>query len=232
MYQVYALVNKINGKMYVGSTKRDLKIRLKRHFVKANEGSVCSIHKALRKYGKDNFDIRMIEEFSTRKDMLDGEISWISYFNTYKSKYGYNDTPGGDGGNTNSGKKFSPKWVIGISKSLAGKPQISKRKFSEEIEKEICRLYLEEKKSAYLLGKDFNCNRNTIFNILKRNNLEIRKSNYTGHNNCRNIFSIEQHIDICNMYLIGNISRQELSRKFNCGKTTIRDILLRYNIKL
>ena len=67
MYQVYVIVNQINGKMYVGSTERELKIRWQKHLVKTNEGSLCTLHKAIRKYGRDNFDIRMIEEYSSGK---------------------------------------------------------------------------------------------------------------------------------------------------------------------
>lgn len=75
MYRAYVIVNKINGKMYVGSTERDLTVRLQKHVAKAREGSLCSIHKAIRKYNKDNFDIRMIEEYLTRETMLAGEVN-------------------------------------------------------------------------------------------------------------------------------------------------------------
>jgi group I intron endonuclease len=131
MYQTYVVVNKLNGKIYVGSTERELKIRWQKHLVKVNEGSLCTLHKAIRKYGKDNFDIRMIEEYPTKKAMLVGEIDWISYFDTYKSPYGYNDTPGGEGGNTNGGKKFSEEWKAKISASNKG------REFSEEHKKNL-----------------------------------------------------------------------------------------------
>lgn len=125
-YQVYVVVNKLNDKMYVGSTERELKIRWQKHLVKVNEGSLCTLHKAIRKYGRDNFDIRMIETYPTREAMLAGEIEYIAYFDTYKSEWGYNDTPGGDGGNTNGGKKFSEEWKAKISASNKG------REFSEE----------------------------------------------------------------------------------------------------
>lgn len=72
MYQVYVVVNKSNGKMYIGSTQRELTIRLQKHFAKANEGSLCTLHKAIRKYGKNSFDIRIIEEYPTRAAMLTG----------------------------------------------------------------------------------------------------------------------------------------------------------------
>ena len=136
MYQVYVVVNKVNGKMYVGSTERELKIRWQKHLVKVNEGSQCTLHKAIRKYGKDNFDIRMIEEYSTKDTMFAGEVDWIAYFDTYKSPYGYNDTPGGEGGNTNGGKKFSEEWKAKISASNKG------REFSEEHKKNLSESHL------------------------------------------------------------------------------------------
>lgn len=115
IYQVYAIVNKTNGKMYVGSTERELKMRWQKHLVKVNEGSSCTLHKAIRKYGRDNFDIRMIETYPTKEAMFAGEIEYIAYFDTYKSPWGYNDTPGGEGGNTNGGKKFSKEWKSRMS---------------------------------------------------------------------------------------------------------------------
>lgn len=232
MYCVYIIINKVNDKKYVGCTEKELAIRLQKHVGKANEGSACSIHKAIRKYGKENFEISLVEEYLTRAEMLAGEIKYIADLDTYKSPNGYNDTVGGEGGDTNSGKKFSEEWKLGMSKASAGKNKIDMRRFTEEIEREICRLYVDENKSTYFLGKQFNCQRTTIADILKRHGIEIRKSNYTGHNNGKNLFSIEQEIEICEKYLIGNISRSELARQYNCGKTTVREILLRHNIKL
>lgn len=133
---------------------------------------------------------------------------------------------------TNTGKIFDEEWKTKISKSQAGKPRKSNRRFSDELEIEICRLYVEEEQSTYALGKQFDCSRTTIDDLLKRNGISIRQSNYTGHSNRRNIFSSEQELEICKLYQDGNTSRASLAKKFGCGKTTIRDILLRHKIKL
>jgi group I intron endonuclease len=133
---------------------------------------------------------------------------------------------------TNTGKTLDDEWRIKLSKSQAGKERKSNRRFSDEIEAHICRLYVEENKSTYALGKQFDCLRTTIADILRRYEIETRKSNYTGHSNGRNIFSLEQEEKICELYLTNTVSRAELARKFSCGKTTIRDILLRHSIKL
>lgn len=129
---------------------------------------------------------------------------------------------------SNKNKKFSNEWKLKLSKSQIGKSKLSKRKFLPEIENQIFSLY-RDGKSAYSLAKQFNCAKNTIISILKRNNVPIRKIN---SNNNRNIFSVEQEKYMCAIYLLGNISIVRLSEQFNCGKTTVRDILLRNNIKL
>lgn len=229
---VYVVVNKINGKMYVGGTEISLEVRLQRHIIKANQGSECSLSKAIRKYGKDNFDIRMIEKYDSREEMFKGEINWIAYFDTYKSHYGYNDTAGGEGGNTNGGKTFSPEWKSNLSRSQSGKERKSIRKFSDEVEKEICRLYVEEEKSTYSLAKQFGCYSSLILSILDRNNIIKRESNYTGHDNGCNIFTNEQELEICKLYVDKKLSRMDIAKIYKCGKTTIRDVLLRNSIKL
>lgn len=133
---------------------------------------------------------------------------------------------------TNTGKIFSDEHRSKMSKSQVGRENINRRRFSQDIEKEICNLYINDKKSAYALGKQFGAFSTTIIDIIKRNGIEIRKSNYTGHSNGCNIFSKEQEIEICNIYNECKISITKLSEQFKCGKTTIRDILIRHNIKL
>lgn len=133
---------------------------------------------------------------------------------------------------TNVGKTFDDEWRLSLSKSMAGRPLVSRQKFSKDIELEICRQYTEEEKSTYELGPQFGCQKNTITAVLKRNGVEIRQSNYIGHNNGKNLFTKEQELEICKIYEGGGISRSELARRYECGKTTMRDILLRGNVKL
>jgi group I intron endonuclease len=53
--KIYVVTNKINGKQYVGQTVRDLGDRLKRHFNDAEKGDNLYFHRAILKYGKENF---------------------------------------------------------------------------------------------------------------------------------------------------------------------------------
>jgi group I intron endonuclease len=130
---------------------------------------------------------------------------------------------------TNSGKIFDDDWRLKISKSQVGKENKKIRRFNDITEKEICRLYIEEERSMYYLGKHFNCQRTLINDILIRNNVPKRQSNYAGKSN-KNLFSVEEELKICKEYSSGNYSRREIAKKFSCNKTTIRCILLRHGI--
>jgi group I intron endonuclease len=133
---------------------------------------------------------------------------------------------------TNIAKEFDDEWSLNISKSLSGKERKQKRRFSEEQEREICRLYVEEEKSTYALGNDFEASRSLIISILKRNEVVMRESNYTGHSNGRNILNEVEQMKACIIYQKGNISIKALAKQFSCGSTTMRDILLRHSIDL
>lgn len=133
---------------------------------------------------------------------------------------------------TNTGKTFDDSWRMKIVTSLAGSENKKLRRFTDEQELEICRLYVELELSAYCIAKNFNCQRTTIADIILRAGIPVRQSSYTGHSNGCNKFTNEQELEICQDYKTGKYSRADLSKKYNCGKTTIRDILLRNNIDL
>lgn len=92
---IYKITNKINNKSYVGKTK-NLEKRLYQHY--HNKKSLISI--ALRKYGKENFDICILEEVnSSLVDMR--EQFWIA-----KILPEYNLTLGGEGGDTSKSPRY------------------------------------------------------------------------------------------------------------------------------
>jgi group I intron endonuclease len=89
---IYKAVNKINGKMYIGKTKRRLEVRLVEH---AHEKRM-PFSRAYRKYGPENFNILIIDCAETEEELNEKEKKWIAYYNPKKPN-GYNITDGGDG---------------------------------------------------------------------------------------------------------------------------------------
>ena len=95
---IYKITNIINGKSYIGQTKNAIKERWRYHikdsFNKNRESYNFAIHRAIRKYGINNFKIEEIENCDISK-LDEREIYWINYYNTYYN--GYNLTLGGGG---------------------------------------------------------------------------------------------------------------------------------------
>lgn len=106
MFYVYKITNKINNKIYIGQTE-NLKRRWRVHIRtsnKPNSKNFQLLHKAIHKYGKENFLFEEIDNFQNYKDVLTAEIKWIKYYKSNVSEYGYNLTNGGEG---HSGFKHS-----------------------------------------------------------------------------------------------------------------------------
>ena len=89
---IYKVTNTINGKIYIGQTRKTLKLRFKQH---VNDCKYYNNHfsLALRKYSINVWQTEVLEE--TDDNLLnEKEIYWISKYNTFKN--GYNSTTGGD----------------------------------------------------------------------------------------------------------------------------------------
>jgi group I intron endonuclease len=101
---VYKLTNKVNGKVYVGKSNNPSE-RLIRHFSTAKTGSDQNhkyqlIHKAIAKYGKENFVFKILEECMSEQIAYEQEMAWIEKLKSNDRKFGYNQNEGGLGGHT------------------------------------------------------------------------------------------------------------------------------------
>lgn len=99
---IYLIENKINKKCYIGQTSNTIEKRWKQHCYDAKRNTYnMPIHKAIRKYGKNNFIIDEIEriECASKEELITElnllEKDYIEQYNTYCGD-GYNATIGGD----------------------------------------------------------------------------------------------------------------------------------------
>lgn len=86
--------------MYIGLTN-NLKRRHSDHMSASrnpkNRDYNLPIHKAIRKYGFENFELNILEDNIEGLDKSkEREQYWIQYYNTYELREHYNETPGGD----------------------------------------------------------------------------------------------------------------------------------------
>ena len=95
---IYKITNKLNNKVYIGQTIQKPIERFYQHCAKKCDKYILNmvIHKAIFKYGKDNFTFEVIEEVP-KYQLNEREKYWIKYYNS--STDGYNSTKGGQKGN-------------------------------------------------------------------------------------------------------------------------------------
>lgn len=94
---IYKITNTINGKFYIGQTIQNVKEGFYQHCATKCSKAVSNmaIHRAIKKYGKSNFTVEVIEEIDSA-NLNDRERYWIKYYNSYNN--GYNSTKGGQDG--------------------------------------------------------------------------------------------------------------------------------------
>jgi group I intron endonuclease len=98
MYCIYAIVNSLDDKIYIGYTK-EYKTRMKRHF---NEKTWKKYHnvylyRAMKCHGKENFYHLIIDYCETKEIAKKTEIYYIAFFKKLNFKL-YNMTDGGEDG--------------------------------------------------------------------------------------------------------------------------------------
>jgi len=121
---IYKITNIQNRKVYIGYAE-DYRRRHTAHmsycFNQNSDHYHLTIYKAIRKYGLHNFKWEILGYCKNKKEMKQAETICIAFFQSNNKIYGYNNTPGGDGGATRTGWKSSEETKRKISESSKGK---------------------------------------------------------------------------------------------------------------
>jgi len=112
---IYQITNKVNDKSYIGVTTQSLRQRMNEHFAKLDRksGQENKFTAAKKKYGRDNFDVKVIAECKSKTELENKEIELIE-----KLKPEYNIAPGGNVGA--KGYKWTKEQLENISKKRKG----------------------------------------------------------------------------------------------------------------
>lgn len=123
---IYMYINKINNRTYIGKAQ-NFNRRHKQHINSSyNENAKdygLPFHRAIRKHGIENFEIKILKENLSDCAMNILENYYIEKFDSYaNNRKGYNIASGGEGGNLIKGKTNEEKQEIRnkISKSNKG----------------------------------------------------------------------------------------------------------------
>lgn len=97
---IYIIKNNINDKVYIGKTFKSVQCRFKEHIRESRKdrNENRKLHRAIRKYGEDNFYIEELEINIEENILSNKEIKYINMFNSFNE--GYNTTMGGEGTRT------------------------------------------------------------------------------------------------------------------------------------
>jgi group I intron endonuclease len=134
---VYKITNLINKKQYVGCAI-DFEKRMTSHKSLKFKGAVL-LQKALLKYGLENFNFEVIENFDCKEDMFEAEINYIKSLNTLNPG-GYNLHIGGKGGKiqlTEKQLEARVKHAKSLSKNNLGNTYGKGCKLSQETKNKI-----------------------------------------------------------------------------------------------
>ena len=113
--KIYKYTNLINGMVYIGQTKQTLEQRDSKHQAQLNDNTY--FHRAIKKYGRNNFSLELVEDNIPFDKLDEKEKYYIDYFESfYTTGKGYNLTQGGQWGSGTQKLTISQadeiKWLL------------------------------------------------------------------------------------------------------------------------
>ena len=142
---IYRVTNLINGNHYIGITRTNVSARWRQHRYDARKGSRLLLHKAIRKYGEDNFRIEEIQRVPTYHEAWEEEKRWIA-----ETSPVYNIAVGGRG---NIGYRHPPEVLERIREKLIGRPSWNKGRVAPLSTREKISAHKKANPVRYWLGK-------------------------------------------------------------------------------
>lgn len=218
MFYIYLIYNQITEKIYVGKSE-DPEQRFSIHKTVAKgdpklyKGRQFYIHKAMKKYGEENFFMKVVDQAELEEDIFYKEKYWVSYLKKLNFKL-YNLTDGGEGPtglihSEESKRKMSQnhEYKYGLNHPLYGIGH------SQETKNKMSKLAKEEKRSVG--------NKNPMFGKIKELSPAFGRVG-DKHPNTKisdnNLIVLKQEIES------GNFLLKELAAKYNVSVSLISQI--------
>ena len=200
---IYKITNKINGKAYIGKTTQDLKKRMNKHY---NSVDKDIFHTDFRKYGKENFEVEILED-SIADDLLDDkETYYIKKFNTCAlyGGVGYNSTRGG---------KYD---IIDLSEN--------NKVLKKSDVKEIIDLLKNTNLTEEEISKKYNVSPYTISDINRGYSWKQDSISYPIREYKQTICTYEMFLEIIELLQKNLFSSNWIARRFNIATSVISNI--------
>lgn len=174
---IYKITNNINNKIYIGQTRNSLGRRWTEHKrdAKKNPDSAL-IHKAMAKYGIENFSIEIVEDNLTNEELNEREQYWIKKYDSFNNKEkGYNLTSGGQQ-STYISDETKEKHRYNALHGITGHTHLPRDQvYTSEVRKRISegnkgkKVSEETRKKLSAAGKGRKCSEKSRQSLIKRN---------------------------------------------------------------
>lgn len=221
---LYYILNKLDANaIYIGITSNH-KIRWRQHCnaCKFAKGSNKRLYNAINKYGVENFEMKVMEEFENRDDANQREIFLIQDFRNKNYKV-YNVSNGGEG---RTGVKVTYENKVKLSKMWRGENS-NFSKLNKDQVNEIRSMFNTGNYNKPQLAKKFNVHTSTIRSIiLEKSWTNKLHSEYEP----KYVFLSEEEMKKRNIliheeYILHKKYIEEIAKKFKLTNTSIRNIL-------
>lgn len=204
-YIIYKITNLINNKIYIGQTSKTLKQRFNKHVY----DSKTLMHRAIKKYGKENFIISEIDTANTLKSACHKEKYWIKKLKSKIKDGGYNITDGGEG--THGVKPTQEK--------ILKHKNMMREKWKDPVFKErgvkYLLSYVKKGPEHHMYGKHH------TEKALKK------MRGKCGEKSHRAKLTEQKVIEMRSLYASGHFSTRKLAKMFNIGKSAVFNIVKR-----
>lgn len=245
---IYRITNKVNGKSYIGQTRNTVEFRWRQH-INAKDNKY--FHKAIKKYGVENFKIETLECCNV-EDLDSKEIYYIAKYNTF-GENGYNLTKGGSAYSPcrresgylvldNKYEEIKQMYLSGYStykigtlynvdrhcvakilNSLGIKTQKNKININNQELQELVNDY-KSGCSIKTLAKRYGCDGKSLKAYLIRHGIDI-KDKYSI------LKDEESQKKLINDYLCSNLTLKEIMSKYHCDYLNFKKVLSLHNVQ-
>lgn len=246
-YGIYGIVNKTNGKVYVGQTGERFLRRYWHHQWKLRDNSHDNtyLQNAWNKYGEDNFEYVVLEVVEDSSLLDELEIKYIDYYK--KSDLSYNMLLGGGGRrgfkmSENTKKLIAEKnrqHMLGTKHSEETKKKMSKTRTGKRINRNTdilnenivrsIKLLLISGKSASEVSKELKVDYKLINNLISNNTWRtVVVDGWDEYRNNRKTYkrlSKNDHKEIYRLHFEEGYTEIQLSEMYNRTVDMIKLIL-------
>jgi group I intron endonuclease len=137
---VYCITNVVNGKKYIGKTTSTIERRWYFHKRYAEKGSSTALHGAIRKYGKDGFELSILDVARSEEELSQKEVFHVARLETLVPG-GYNLTIGGEGSSGYKATDSTKRKISIVRSSMPSRPisRETRTKISNSMRHACCR---------------------------------------------------------------------------------------------